>query len=54
MTEVQLLDMTGRIVYEKWQAGNYITIKVDGFSGGVYLLKVQVKDELIFRKIMIR
>lgn len=54
MMEVQILDMTGRVVYEKENISNKLTIPVEGFSNGIYLLKILLKDELITRKVLIR
>jgi len=54
MMEIQLLDMTGRVVYEIQDARKQIAIKADGFSIGIYLLKVSTKDGLLTRKILIK
>jgi hypothetical protein len=52
--ELQLLDMTGRIVFEARSIGNKQTIPVAGFSTGIYLLKIVIKDGIISRKVLIR
>jgi hypothetical protein len=54
MKEVQLLDMTGRVVYENEDIPNKLTIPVRGYSKGIYLLKVLVEDDLITRKVLIK
>ncbi len=54
MLELQLLDVTGRAVYEAKNGGNKLTIPVGGFSKGIYLLKVVVKDGMVTKKVMIR
>jgi hypothetical protein len=54
MEEVQLLDMTGRVLYKKDKASDKLIIPVDSFEAGIYLIKVMVKEELVTRKILIR
>jgi len=53
ITELQILDMTGWVVYEEDNITDKLTIQVSGFNNGIYLLKVVVKDGLIIRKVII-
>jgi hypothetical protein len=52
--ELQLLDMTGRVVYESMISAHKITIPVIGFSQGIYLLKALTEEGMITRKVLIR
>jgi hypothetical protein len=54
MLELQLLDMTGRVVYEAGNGGNKLSVPVGGFSKGIYLLKVMVEEGIISRKVIVR
>jgi hypothetical protein len=52
--DLQLLDMTGRVVFETRNVARKLAIPVDGLSNGIYLLKVAVEDRHINRKVLIR
>ncbi|MGV3612715.1 MAG: T9SS-dependent M36 family metallopeptidase [Fluviicola sp.] len=44
ISEVQLIDLSGKIVYTKTASGNELMIDISGLNKGLYLLKVQTQN----------
>lgn len=43
--KIHIFDLAGKVVLEKWMEGN--SVKLDGFSKGMYFFKMSTSDELI-------
>ncbi len=53
ITEIQMIDITGRIIYRTVNLKPVEHIDVYDFNPGIYLLKISFQDKLIFRKVLI-
>jgi hypothetical protein len=51
--EMQMIDITGRIVYIERKPTQLVKIPVRDYSSGVYFLKISLKEKLMFRKVVI-
>jgi hypothetical protein len=52
--EIQMIDVTGRMVFNDSDLDKEIIIDVSYLSAGIYLLKVIFNDEQLSRKVLIR
>jgi len=53
LTEIQMIDITGRIIYCEVNLKPICHINVHDYNPGIYLLKISFQDKLIFRKVLI-
>ena len=53
LNKVQLLNISGQVVFEKPSASNYVTLNVARINPGIYIVRVITPDQVISRKMVI-